>query len=244
MCEGEKLVFSRRWGNSLQLGRFFLAWLGLGLMTITITACSSNEVEPISSQQFSSRLSSRQTPTSQPKNESHPQNDSQPKQSPQEAKIMEKATFGAGCFWGVEATFRKIKGVTATAVGFSGGTLDQPTYKDVCTDKTGHAEVVEIEFDPTLVSYEELLDVFWKHHDPTTLNRQGPDVGTQYRSVIFYHSPEQKAAALASKQALETSHQYKKPIVTQILPASPFWRAEEYHQQYLEKRGLSSCTTH
>ena len=155
---------------------------------------------------------------------------------------MEKATFGAGCFWGVEATFRQIKGVTATAVGYMGGTLQNPTYQDVCTDKTGHAEVVQVDYDPAAVSYTELLNVFWQNHNPTTLNRQGPDVGTQYRSVIFFHSPEQETVARASKAELEKSGAYSRPIVTQIVPAQDFWRAEEYHQQYLEKRGLSHCS--
>ncbi len=155
---------------------------------------------------------------------------------------MEKATFAAGCFWGVEATFRQVKGVASTAVGYMGGTLKNPTYKDVCTDKTGHAEVTQIEYDPSVVSYNELLKVFWMAHNPTTLNRQGPDVGTQYRSVIFFHSPEQEAAAHASKEELEKTGIYKRPIVTQIVPASDFWRAEEYHQQYLEKRGLAHCS--
>jgi peptide-methionine (S)-S-oxide reductase len=157
------------------------------------------------------------------------------------ATKMETATFAAGCFWGVEATFRQIKGVKATAVGYSGGSLDKPTYEDVCTDRTGHAEAVQVEYDPAQVTYEELLDVFWKNHDPTTPNRQGPDVGTQYRSVIFYHSPEQKASAIASKEKLAKSGKYKKPIVTEIVPDATFWRAEDYHQQYLEKRGLSTC---
>ncbi|GIW81388.1 MAG: peptide methionine sulfoxide reductase MsrA [Gemmatales bacterium] len=155
---------------------------------------------------------------------------------------MAKATFGAGCFWGVEATFRRVKGVTATAVGYEGGTLENPTYEDVCSDATGHAEVVEIDYDPQQVSYEELLDVFWKCHDPTTLNRQGPDVGTQYRSVIFYHTPEQEAAARASLEKAQA--RFARPIVTQILPAQTFWRAEEYHQQYLEKHGRFSCHSH
>ena len=154
---------------------------------------------------------------------------------------MEKATFGAGCFWGVEAAFRQIKGVKATAVGYMGGKLKDPTYQDVCTDRTGQAEVVEVEFDPSEVSYEELLHAFWDNHDPTTLNRQGPDTGTQYRSVIFYHTAEQEAAAKASKEALAKSGRYKRPIVTEIIPAPEFWRAEDYHQQYLEKRGLAHC---
>jgi peptide-methionine (S)-S-oxide reductase len=154
---------------------------------------------------------------------------------------MAIATFGAGCFWGVEAEFRRVKGVKATAVGYSGGTLKNPTYKDVCTDRTGHAEVVQVEYDPDAVSYDDLLNVFWENHDPTTLNRQGPDVGTQYRSVIFFHTPEQEAAARASKERLEKSGRFRRPIVTQIEPAAELWRAEDYHQQYLEKRGLASC---
>ena len=155
--------------------------------------------------------------------------------------MAEKATFGAGCFWGVEATFRQIPGVKATAVGYMGGTLKSPTYKDVCTDRTGHAEVVEVEFDPAQVSYESLLQVFWENHDPTQLNRQGPDSGTQYRTVVFYHSPEQQAAATASKEERQRSGAYKRPIVTEIVPATEFWRAEDYHQQYLEKRGMANC---
>jgi peptide-methionine (S)-S-oxide reductase len=154
---------------------------------------------------------------------------------------MEKATFGAGCFWGVEATFRQIPGVKATAVGYMGGTLNNPTYKDVCTDRTGHAEVVEVDFDPAQVSYESLLQVFWENHDPTQLNRQGPDFGTQYRTVICYHSPEQQAVATSSKEERQQSGAYKRPIVTQIVPATEFWRAEDYHQQYLEKRGMANC---
>ncbi len=153
----------------------------------------------------------------------------------------EKATFGAGCFWGVEESFRKLKGVVSTAVGYAGGTKDNPSYEDVCTDETGHAEVVEVEFDPSQINYTELLDVFWANHNPTTLNRQGPDVGKQYRSVIFYHSPEQKAVAESSKDKLEKSRRFNRPIVTQIESASRFWRAEEYHQRYLEKRGQTHC---
>lgn len=156
-------------------------------------------------------------------------------------KIEEKATFGAGCFWGVEAAFRQVKGVTSTSVGYMGGTLENPTYEDVCTDRTGHAEVVEVFYDPAEVSYEELLEVFWSIHDPTTLNRQGPDRGTQYRSVIFYHTPAQEAAARASKEKLQGSGIFKRPIVTQIEPAKEFYRAEEYHQQYYEKTGRRSC---
>ncbi len=153
----------------------------------------------------------------------------------------ETATFAAGCFWGVEETFRQIKGVKATAVGYTGGHFDHPTYEDVCTDRTGHAEAVQVQYDPKEVSYEQLLKVFWENHDPTTLNRQGPDVGTQYRSAIFYHTPEQKAAAEAAKQALAASGKFRREIVTQIVPAATFWKAEDYHQQYLEKRGMSSC---
>lgn len=154
---------------------------------------------------------------------------------------MEKATFGAGCFWGVEAAFRQVKGVKATAVGYAGGTSKNPTYEQVCTDRTGHAEVVQVDFDPAEVSYEELLETFWSSHDPTQLNRQGPDVGRQYRSVVFFHSPEQEAAARASKDRQEANGRFERAIVTEIVPAGEFWRAEEYHQQYLEKRGLSHC---
>ncbi|MEK9133814.1 MAG: peptide-methionine (S)-S-oxide reductase MsrA [Pseudomonadota bacterium] len=154
---------------------------------------------------------------------------------------MEKATFGAGCFWGVEATFRSIPGVISTLVGYCGGKTDNPTYKDVCTDTTGHAEVVEITFDPAQLSYEQLLEAFWKLHDPTTPNRQGPDVGSQYRSVIFFHSPAQEAAARAARERLDKSGKFRHPVVTQIVPAAPFYKAEEYHQRYLEKRGLASC---
>ncbi|MGH9814170.1 MAG: peptide-methionine (S)-S-oxide reductase MsrA [Candidatus Acidiferrales bacterium] len=155
--------------------------------------------------------------------------------------MTEKATFGAGCFWGVEAAFRQVKGVKATAVGYAGGTTKNPSYKEVCSDATGHAEVVQVEYDPAEVSYDRLLGVFWVSHDPTQLNRQGPDVGAQYRSVIFFHTPEQEAAARESKGALEASGRFRRPIVTEILPAPEFWLAEDYHQQYLEKRGLSHC---
>ena len=155
---------------------------------------------------------------------------------------MEKATFGAGCFWGVEAAFAAIPGVTASAVGYEGGKLDRPSYKDVCTDSTGHAEVVELDFDPAKVSYMQLLDAFFELHDPTTLNRQGPDLGTQYRSAIFFHSPEQEAQAKAKIEQLVASGRFSpKRIVTQVEPAQTFWRAEEYHQKYLQKRGQASC---
>ena len=155
--------------------------------------------------------------------------------------MTEKAIFGAGCFWGVEETFRNLKGVVNTTVGYAGGTKENPSYEDVCTDETGHAEVVEVEFDPAQLSYEKVLDVFWSSHNPTTLNRQGPDLGTQYRSVIFYHTPVQKAVAEASKQKIDKSGRFNRPVVTQIEPALKFWHAEEYHQRYLQKRGQSHC---
>ncbi len=154
---------------------------------------------------------------------------------------MEKATFGAGCFWHVEESFRHLNGVLSTTVGYTGGTLKNPTYEDVCTDKTGHAEVIELTYDPTKMTYEQLLNVFWEIHDPTTKNRQGPDVGTQYRSAIFYHSPEQKTAAELSKKNLEQSRKYNKKIATEITKATIFYPAEEYHQRYLEKHGLAAC---
>lgn len=154
---------------------------------------------------------------------------------------MEKATFAAGCFWGVEETFRQIKGVTDTMVGYTGGTTENPTYEQVCRSKTGHAEAVQVTYDPTKVTYEQLLDVFWKNHDPTQVDRQGPDYGTQYRSVIFYHTPQQQKIALESKNKLDKSGKYSKPIATQIVPAVEFYKAEDYHQKYLEKRGLSNC---
>ncbi len=151
------------------------------------------------------------------------------------------ATFAAGCFWGVEELFRNIKGVKNTAVGYLGGKMEQPTYEDVCTGTTGHAEAVQVTYDPSEISYEDLLTIFWKNHNPTTPNQQGPDFGTQYRSVIFTHTPEQKAAAEKSKQDLEASGRWKNLIVTEIASAPTFWRAEEYHQKYLEKKGLSVC---
>ena len=151
------------------------------------------------------------------------------------------ATFGAGCFWGVEEEFRKVKGVVETAVGYAGGNVDKPTYKDVCTDETGHAEVVQLKYDPQTIRYEELLDLFFKLHDPTQVNRQGPDIGTQYRSVVFFHDEEQRAAAEAAKIRLGASGQYARPIATAVQPAPAFWRAEEYHQRYFEKKGGGSC---
>ena len=153
----------------------------------------------------------------------------------------EKATFAAGCFWGVESEFRAIKGVTFTQVGYTGGKTSNPTYHDVCSDGTGHAEAVEVTYDPAKVSYEQLLQIFWDNHNPTTLNRQGPDFGSQYRSAIFYHSDAQKAAATSSRDKLAKSGKWANPIVTQILPAVTFYRAEEYHQQYNEKRGRTKC---
>ncbi len=153
---------------------------------------------------------------------------------------METATFGAGCFWGVEAAFRRLEGVVDTEVGYSGGHTENPTYEDVCSHTTGHAEVVRVTFDPSRVSYRDLVGHFWKIHDPTQVNRQGPDIGDQYRSVIFYHSEEQRRVAEQSKAALEASGRLRKPVATKIEPAKPFWRAEEYHQRYYEKRGISA----
>jgi peptide-methionine (S)-S-oxide reductase len=155
--------------------------------------------------------------------------------------MTETATFGAGCFWGVEAAFQGVPGVIETAVGYSGGHMPNPTYKDVCTDETGHAEVVQVTFDPAKVSYEQILNVFWQAHDPTQVNRQGPDFGAQYRSAIFFHSPEQEAIAKKSRAALDASKKLKRPIATEITPAATFYRAEEYHQKYLQKRGAASC---
>ena len=154
---------------------------------------------------------------------------------------MTKATFAAGCFWGVETAFRQLDGVLSTAVGYMGGTTESPTYQDVCTGTTGHAEVAQVEFDPDRISYEELLQTFWKVHNPTTRNRQGPDIGTQYRSAVFFHDPEQEQAVRESKEKLDQSGRCPGPIVTQIEPAADFFLAEDYHQQYLEKRGQSSC---
>lgn len=155
--------------------------------------------------------------------------------------MNEMATFGAGCFWGIEAAFRRVPGVVDAVVGYSGGHMENPTYKDVCTDETGHAEVVQVTFDPGKVSYEQLLEAFWQMHDPTQVNRQGPDFGSQYRTAIFFHSPEQEAAAKKSKAALDASGKFRRPVATEITPARAFYRAEEYHQKYLEKRGATSC---
>jgi peptide-methionine (S)-S-oxide reductase len=162
--------------------------------------------------------------------------------TPQSADSPSKiATFGAGCFWGVEAAYRQLPGVLSTRVGYLGGTMANPTYADVCSGRTGHAEVVEVTYDPARLTYDDLLSVFWENHDPTTLNRQGPDVGEQYRSAIFYHDHDQEIAALASKEGRTLSGKYHSPIVTEVTPASTFFKAEDYHQQYLEKRGLANC---
>jgi peptide-methionine (S)-S-oxide reductase len=155
---------------------------------------------------------------------------------------MEKATFAAGCFWGVEAAFRQVPGVTATRVGYTGGTVANPSYELVCTDTTGHAEAVEVTYDPARVSYDDLLEVFWSNHNPTTRNRQGFDIGSQYRSAVFFHTPEQEAAARASRDRLEAEGRFQNPIVTEVEPASEFYEAEDYHQRYLEKRGRATCT--
>jgi peptide-methionine (S)-S-oxide reductase len=154
---------------------------------------------------------------------------------------MAKATFAAGCFWGVEANFRRVMGVTSTSVGYTGGQLANPTYEAVCTDRTGHAEAIEVDYDPQQVRYEDLLEIFWATHDPTTPNRQGPDVGAQYRSAIFFHDAAQEASAIASKERQEKAGRFRRPIVTQIVAAGTFYPAEDYHQQYYEKRGLKGC---
>ncbi len=157
---------------------------------------------------------------------------------------MAKATFGAGCFWGVESAFRQVQGVRDTAVGYMGGTLPNPTYQDVCADRTGHAEVLQLDYEPSQISYEKMLRVFFEIHDPTTLNRQGPDFGKQYRSVIFFHDAPQEAAARALKDELDRSDRFPRKIVTHIAPAAEFYRAEEYHQRYFEKHNISACGTH
>lgn len=155
--------------------------------------------------------------------------------------MSEQATFAAGCFWGVEAAFRQTPGVLETTVGYCGGHAHNPTYEDVCSGNTAHAEAVQVRYDPAQVSYDQLLQVFWDSHEPTQINRQGPDIGTQYRTAIFYHDPQQAAAARASKAEEDKSGRHQKPIATEIVPAAIFYRAEEYHQQYLEKRGMASC---
>ena len=155
--------------------------------------------------------------------------------------MMAEATFGAGCFWGVEDVFRQLEGVSDASAGYMGGTVKDPTYHDVCSDRTGHAEVVQVEYDPEQVSYDDLLETFFNLHDPTQLNRQGPDVGSQYRSAIFFHDPEQEQAAKEAKKRVEASGRHARPVVTEIAPAGEYYRAEEFHQRYLEKRGLGSC---
>ena len=163
------------------------------------------------------------------------------KEVPEKRPTIAKAAFAAGCFWGSQEDFEKIPGVVNTTVGYMGGTMKNPTYQDVCTDETGHAETVLVEYDPSKVTYNQLLEVFWSHHDPTTLNRQGPDVGTQYRSVVFYYTPEQKEAATDAIAQLTKSHRFSRPIVTQVAAATDFWKAEDYHQHYLDKNGLQNC---
>ena len=155
--------------------------------------------------------------------------------------MTEKAMFAAGCFWGVEAAFRQVEGVVDAAVGYSGGHTKDPTYKEVCADTTGHAEVVQLDFDPAVVRYEKLLEVFFGCHDPTQINRQGPDVGSQYRSAIFYHTAEQQAAALAAKENLEAGRTLPRPVATEVTAATEFYRAEDYHQRYFEKQGMTGC---
>jgi peptide methionine sulfoxide reductase msrA/msrB len=155
---------------------------------------------------------------------------------------LNKATFAAGCFWGVQAAFDKVEGVISTKAGYTGGRLKNPTYKNVCSNRTGHAEAIQVTYDPNIISYQKLLDIFWKIHNPTTLNRQGPDIGSQYRSAIFYHTPEQKTAAVASKQKLQKSKRWRRKIVTEITQASTFYPAEEYHQNYLKKRNINACS--
>jgi len=200
--------------------RIYAIFISLGI--ITLTGCPSGG-EGNAMNEHKDR-----SPASQPAGQNHESN-------------VETATFAAGCFWGVEAAFRNVEGVVETTVGYTGGHVENPLYEVVCTGRTGHAEAVQVRFDPSRGSYEQLLELFWNLHDPTTPNRQGPDVGTQYRSAILFHSPEQEAAAKASKERLEESGRYKGPVVTQIVPAGDFYPAEDYHQQYLEKRGLASC---
>jgi peptide-methionine (S)-S-oxide reductase len=199
-----------------------LAAVGPGLLTVaaTLIGCFDSQ---------ETRLMSKAEPASHTTTQ------------PADAENLQTATFAAGCFWGVEATFRKVPGVRDVTVGYTGGRLDNPTYRQVCTDRTGHAEAVQVVYDPAVVTYDQLLDVFWACHDPTQVNRQGPDFGTQYRSAIFFHTPEQEAAAVASKKRLEESGKLSRPIATEITEAPTFWRAEEYHQRYYEKHGIAGC---
>ena len=231
---------------SIQYFTMKLVLLAIPLIAATLTGCqpadaptSNSRAQPAAAAPTPAQPQSTSTTAATP---ATPETAPMPASTPTTgAKSTQLATFGGGCFWGVEESFRTLKGVTHTAVGFEGGTMDKPSYRDVCTDRTGHAEVVQIEFDPSIISYDQLLDTFWKIHDPTQVNRQGPDYGTQYRTVIFYHSPEQQAQAEASKKRLAASGKFKKPIATAIEPAKTFWKAEEYHQQYLLKNGLSNC---
>lgn len=210
--------------RAIIISKFFAAILAAAVGAASTDGCAKKQVADMNST---------------PKQNTAPR----PADNTGKAGKYEKATFAAGCFWGVEASFRAVEGVVATSVGYTGGQLDNPTYKAVCTDKTGHAEAVEVTYDPNIVSYQELLAVFWKIHDPTTPNRQGPDVGTQYRSAILYHNPQQQALAQDSMKKLHKSAKFDKPIVTEIIPAQKFYKAEEYHQRYLEKQGKTSCST-
>jgi len=214
------------------------AILGILIMTFYMGGCSKEE--PGNMDDSEKQQPAANEPNGSVKSPVPSEGSGQAKEAGESVKF-EKATFAAGCFWGIEASFRAVEGVVSTAVGYIGGRQTNPTYRQVCTDKTGHAEAVEVTYDPNKVSFEDLLAVFWKIHDPTTLNRQGPDVGTQYRSAIFHHTPEQQALAKASMEKLEKARTFKNPIVTRIVPAEKFYRAEEYHQRYLEKQGKTTC---
>jgi peptide-methionine (S)-S-oxide reductase len=219
-----------------------MAVLAVGFI---LSGCSERDNDLQSKRGDESRYTRSTCVSSAPGESEHSEHSSDPAMSGHESKPakVETATFAAGCFWGVEHRFRQVEGVIQTAVGFMGGVVDDPSYKQVCTGRTGHAEVVQLQYDPSVVSYDELLDVFWASHDPTSLNRQGWDVGAQYRSAVFFHTPQQEAAAKASKEKLEQSGKYSGKIVTEITPASTFWKAEEYHQQYLAKHGKISCAS-
>lgn len=214
--------------------------LGMLIMTFSMGGCPEEEAGNMSDSEKEQSASNE--PNGSVEVAVRPGNDGEAEGAGEPGKY-EKATFAAGCFWGVEASFRAVEGVVSTAVGYTGGRQANPTYRQVCTDTTGHAEAVEVVYDPNRVSFEDLLGVFWKVHDPTTLNRQGPDVGTQYRSAVFHHSPEQEALAKASMAKLEKAGVFKRPIVTRIVPAVEFYKAEEYHQRYLEKQGKTSCSS-
>jgi len=244
-------------GITLAVVLLFLAALVLAVAPGTRTRVTSQtpsmgrapEAQPVETVESRLPMRSGETLLSVLEAPSSPHTTPQPprqKQANEEKKgkqtmATETATFGAGCFWGVEATFRQTPGVLETAVGYAGGTMKNPTYEDICTDRTGHAEVVEVKYDPDKVRYEDLLKIFFENHNPTTRNRQGPDVGSQYRSAVFYHSDAQRQAAEKMKADLDATGKFRSPIVTEITPASTFYRAEEYHQRYLEKRGLASC---